>query len=177
MYDTMKAPILLSMLLLSAPAHAQKAQSEILFTNRVDTITNTLGKVFRDVTVRRATVDYMVYESGPSGAGMIPLYTLSPETVSRFGIDTNWITLSRDRADKNANAWKLHDQAVRDAAAAKRQADVLAAQAEAERQRQAAEKAKELEKQQAQQATNTVQQEQTPPINQPGVMVRPRRKY
>src|SRR5262249_37761218 len=158
-----------------ASTYSQKAPTEILFTNRVETITNTSGKVFRDVTVRRATVDYVVYESGPSGAGMIPMYTLSPETVSRFGIDTNWITLSKDRADKNTQAWKLHDQAARDAAEAKRKADAITAKAAMER--QAAEKAKELEKQKSQPATNSVQEDPTPPVPQTGGMVQPRRRY
>jgi hypothetical protein len=175
MFTVMKAPLLLLLLLLSATAYAQKAPSEILFTNRLETITNTSGKVFHDVTLRRATVDYIVYESGPSGAGMIPLYMLSPETVSRFGIDTNWITLSKDRADKNSQAWKLHDQAARDAAEAKRKADAINAKAEAER--QAAEKAKELEKQKSQPPTNSVQEDSTPPMQQSGGMARPRRRY
>jgi hypothetical protein len=93
--------------------YALKSQTPIEFTNRVETLTNTAGKVFQDVMLHRATVDYMVYQSGQA-VGMIPLHTLNVETVSRLGIDTNWVAMSEARAKKMSQAWAQYEQAKKD---------------------------------------------------------------
>lgn len=82
---------------------AASAEQVIRYTNRVETFSNTTGRVFTGVRLDSASKSGLIWWATNSGTagGRVPLAELSPETRSMFGIPDTMVQAGpQDSGDK-----------------------------------------------------------------------------
>jgi len=75
----------------------------IVFTNRTETFTNLQGQLFKSAELLRADPSGLVWKT-ETGAGRIVYTNLDDSFLVKFGIPTNWIVQSAQRAAAKAKA-------------------------------------------------------------------------
>jgi hypothetical protein len=100
------------LLLLATPAPS----ADIIFTNKVVTITNLQGQRFEEATLVRGDLDGLIWRSQASG-GRICYTNLDSDLLASFGISSNRIDIARARAERKAvSDAQYRALAIRDAA-------------------------------------------------------------